>query len=102
MVIWALMPSSVPSSLDRHLDVDLLLAGVARGEEVLVAVLDPLHRPPELAGCGGQAEVLPADAALEPEGAADVAGEHPHALHRAGRGVLASGMRSPWGDWVAA
>ena len=48
IVMCTRSPSSVPSSRERGLDVERLLACLARDQQVLVAVLDPLDRAPQV------------------------------------------------------
>src|SRR5207244_2606485 len=87
--------------IEADLEVVDLVARMRGGEEVLAAVLDPAHGPPELAGEEGDQEVLGVDVALDAEAAADV-GRHaaharfrkaqnarglaPHPMHDLGRG----------------
>ena len=57
-----------------------LVDGFARvrgGAEVLVSILDPLHRHPEIPGVKAGQDVFGKDAELEPESAAHVTGDHP-------------------------
>ena len=61
-----------------------LLPGVGDGQEVLVAVLDPLHRPADPAGGEGHQEVLGVEVGLDPEAAADVGRDDPDRARRDG------------------
>ena len=63
------------SAVDRDLDVPVLVALLLGGDEVLLAVLDPLERPAQQHGGGGERAVLGVEAALRPEAAADVGGD---------------------------
>ena len=66
-----------PVAPDRELErADDLLRVAARGE-VLVAVLDPLHRSPGDAGEQRQDRLLDVEVDLEPEPAADGRDDHP-------------------------
>ena len=56
----------------RGLDVERLLARLAGDEQVLVAVLDPLHRPAEVDGGGEHRDVFAGRQHLHAERAADV------------------------------
>jgi hypothetical protein len=55
-----------------HLDLVHLLARVVGRDEVLVPVLDPLHRPANTARCKRDQVVLGIELAADPEGASDV------------------------------
>ena len=57
---------------ERRFDVERLLARLAGDEQVLVAVLDPLHRPAEIDGGGEHGDVLTRREHLHAERAADV------------------------------
>ena len=59
-------------------DRDPVGARVVRGDEVLAAVLDPLHRPTQLVGGGDHRQLLALGEELLAEPAADVVGLHPH------------------------
>ena len=56
----------------RGLDVERLLARLARDQQVLVAVLDPLDRSPQVDRGREHGDVLASREHLHPEGAADV------------------------------
>ena len=66
----------------RRLDVERLLAGLSRDQQVLVAVLDPLHRTSEV-DCGREhRDVLAGREHLDAERAADVLGSDAWQRHR--------------------
>ena len=58
------------------LDIDLRFAGVVHRHQVLAAVLDPLHRPPDMARGERNEEVLRVELAARAEAAADVVLHH--------------------------
>ena len=60
----------------REIDRDHVVARVARGEQVLDAVFDPLHRARELASRDTHRDLLATRVRLLPERAADVATPH--------------------------
>ncbi len=56
----------------RSFDLERLLARLSRDEQVLVAILDPLHRSAEVDGCRQHRDVLAGRQHLHAERAADV------------------------------
>ena len=66
--------------LGADLDVGDLVAAVVRDGHVLRARLDPLHRPAQLPRRPGEQDLLAVDLQLGAEAAADVGGDHAHAV----------------------
>ncbi len=64
-----------PVRAHRHLDVEALLTRLPGRGEVLVAILDPLHRSTEVHRHGRARDLLAAVAHLEPERATDLLGD---------------------------
>ena len=84
-------PADHPGVVGRHLDLDHLLARVNVGEERLAARGDPLHGSPERERHRDGREVVLVDVDLDPERAADVGRDHPHAM----LGARRTGRRAP-------
>ena len=68
--------------VEADLDIVDLVARMARAHQVLAAVLDPLHRPPQPARQEWDQQVLRIDVPLEAEAAADVEGDAADARFR--------------------
>ena len=58
--------------VEADLDIVQLVARMRRADQVLAPVLDPAHRPPELAGEECDQQVFGVDMALAAEAAADI------------------------------
>ena len=78
---------------ERRPDLIPLLMPVERGGQVLLPVLDPAHRPPQPQRGRRHGHLLPADHALEPEPAADIAagGDNPDGALRQAEGLRDAG-----------
>ena len=66
--------------VEGHLHRGVLVARLAGGEQVLAAVLDPLHRCPDLRRGEHQAHLVALDHDLLPEAATGVAHHDPDAV----------------------
>src|SRR5207247_4093201 len=74
--------------IDRGADAMLLLTRVVRRDQMLAAVLDPFHRPPESQCRRTDEHILGIELTAHPEAAADVALVE---LHRSGRAAEHAG-----------
>ena len=68
--------------VEAHLDLVNLVARMARTDQMLAAVLDPLHRPAEPARQERDQQVFRINVSLDPEAAADVERDAAHARLR--------------------
>jgi hypothetical protein len=68
--------------VERERDAHVLVAGVAAGDQILVAVLDPLDRPAEPARGRDHRDLVVEREHLLPETAPDVAHDHPDPVLR--------------------
>src|SRR5258706_10759106 len=66
-------------AVEADLDVVQLVARMTRADQMLAAVLDPLHRPPQPARQERNQQVFRIDGPLEAEAAADVERDATHA-----------------------
>ena len=74
----AAQPENFGVLVDSDLDIPVLIALLMRGEKILAAVFNPLHRAAQQTRRHRDVDVLGVERALGPEAAADIRRDHAH------------------------
>ena len=93
------MREDAPVAIDRGADAMLLLARMIGGDQVLAAILDPFHRPPQAQRGDADQHVLGIELAADAEAAADMALHKGAPTTGRGRACARSGLGSNAAPW---